>query len=128
GELEVVVVAREGAVAPPLPGHPPRPRRAHDASAEALAAYEVGTAAVREHLDGTRRPERAHNEPAAVCGRWPGRATERERLHTGCARPVGIHDGGRAHAVRAAERGEPRERGRQPLGRRAGRTEEPELR
>src|SRR5947209_10417386 len=65
GELQVVVVAREGAVAPPLSHHPPRARRADHPPAESFAAHEVGKAAVREHLDGTRRPERAHNEPAA---------------------------------------------------------------
>src|SRR5439155_23474206 len=89
GELEVVVLAREGALAPPFPGHPPRACRANHPPAKSFAAHEVGTAAVREHLDGTRRPERAHNEPAAVGGRRRGRAAEREGCQRDRARSVG---------------------------------------
>src|SRR5262245_36593940 len=131
GELQVVVVARAGKLAPPFRGDPPRTRDGDDAPAEAGAAHEAGDVALREDLQRARRPQHADDEAA---GRWRrGGIGDRagrwqEGAHLGGARTVGIDDDRSADAARPAERGQAGERGGEPFGSGPGRHEEPELR
>src|SRR5262245_17072625 len=128
-QLEVVVVAREAGLAPPLTDHPPRAGRADDAAAEPRAADEVRPVAVAEDLDRARRAERAHDEGAAGSGAAvPVGVRRRERRDRRGTRPVRVDDERSADTIRAADRSELRDRRREAFRGRSRGMEEAELR